>query len=88
MAKRIVCASFQKPVYKSDASGNVIEVGDTLGVRLHQAEQPGDGDIYDDVTVTHVQEDGRKVCWDALAESIEPVHVAGVDQDHNPPECP
>lgn len=88
MAKRIVGLHFDEIVRKSDASGDAIEVGDTLGLRLNQAIEPGDGDVYDDVTVTHVQDGGRSVFWDAIAEAIEVDHVAAIDSDHNPVACP
>lgn len=88
---KLVGLTFPKPVYKSDASGNIIEVGDTLGVRLHQSDKNApSGQVYLDLTVVAVGDQGRTVHWDYLAsgENVNPLDVAAIDVDHNPPACP
>ena len=86
---KLVGISFPKPVYKSDASGDIIEAGDTLGLRLHQSDTEGaSGAVYQDVTVVSVENDGHTVHWDYLVTNVNPLDVAALDLDHNPVACP
>lgn len=89
MAQNVKLA-FTKPVYKSDASGDIVEVGDTVGLRLKQSASVGDGADYVDVTLTYVGDNGREIGWNRLAagEDVRPTDVAAVDVDHNPVACP
>lgn len=87
MAQNVKLA-FTKPVYKSDASGDIVEVGDTVGLRLKQSASVGDGADYVDVTLTYVGDDGREIGWDRLTTDVRPTDVAAVDVDHNPVACP
>ena len=86
---KLVGITFPKPIYKSDGSGSLIEAGDTLGLRLYQSDPSATaGDVYQDVTVVSVADQGRQVHWDFLTTNVNPLDVAAVDVDHNPPACP
>lgn len=73
--------TFHKPVYKGDASGDLIEVGDTVTLVLRDNSE-------DDVTVVTVEKGARRIGWDLDANGIPRTEdVIAVGGEHQFP-CP
>jgi hypothetical protein len=77
---------FFDKVYKGDASGDLIEAGDTLEVI--KANSDGTRSVQN-ITVLEVSADGFEVYWeyDAANLYLRPEDVVGVGEAHNW-ECP
>lgn len=69
------CVRFHNRVYKDDGTNRVVEVGDTVSVRLE------DG-TYEDIEVTAVEDDGYTICFDHATETLRQGDIRGVSADH------
>lgn len=81
MADTIEARTFLLPVYKSDASGDLIAAGDTLKALLYS-----DDGIWknQNLTVASVSADGRTIGWERDSGNLYVVsgQVAAVHADH------